>query len=105
MSRKLRKFTPEERLAIIQECEREGHSVTCRKYDLSPSLVQGWKKKYLSKGVDGLKPAYKKTDPELKVLQEENDRLKRIVAKQALEIEFKTELLKHAPIDYIKKKK
>jgi putative transposase len=105
MSRKLRKFTPEERLAILQECEREGQGVTCRKYNLSPSLVQGWKRKYLSQGVEGLKPAHRKIDPETKALQEENERLKRIIARQALELEFKTELLKHAPIDYIKKKR
>jgi transposase-like protein len=105
MSRKLRKFTPEERLSILQECEREGQAVTCRKYNLSPSLVQGWKKKYLTKGVDGLKSRRNQIDPETKALQEENERLKRIVARQALEIEFKTELLKHAPIDFIKKKR
>lgn len=105
MSRKLRKFTPEERLAILQECEREGQGVTCRKYNLSPSLVQHWKRKYLSQGVEGLKSNRKQADPEVKALQEENDRLKRIIARQALEIEFKTELLKHAPIDFIKKKR
>jgi transposase-like protein len=27
-----RKFTPEERLSIIQESQREGQTVTCRKY-------------------------------------------------------------------------
>jgi hypothetical protein len=31
-------------------------------------------------------------------LQEENDRLKRIIARQALEIEVKGELLKKTPI-------
>jgi len=34
-----RKFTPEDRLSILQEAQREGHSVTCRKYNLSPSLL------------------------------------------------------------------
>ena len=33
-------------------------------------------------------------DPELKTLQEENARLKKIIGNQALELEFKTELLK-----------
>lgn len=105
MSKNRRKFTAEERLSILQECDREGQSVTCRKYNLSPSLVQRWKQKYLSKGMEGLKRNYHRVDPELRKLEEENERLKKIVAKQALEIEFKTELLKHAPIDILKKKK
>jgi len=31
-------------------------------------------------------------------LEEENERLKRIIARQALEIEFKSELLKKSPV-------
>jgi putative transposase len=41
-----------------------------------------------------LKPKYHKVDPELRALQEENARLKKIIGNQALELEFKTELLK-----------
>jgi hypothetical protein len=36
-------------------------------------------------------------DPEVRRLEEENDRLKKIIARQALEIEVKTELLKKIP--------
>jgi len=43
-----------------------------------------------------LKPQYHKIDPELRALQEENARLKKIIGNQALELEFKTELLKKA---------
>jgi putative transposase len=42
----------------------------------------------------GLKRKYKTIDPAVRQLEVENDRLKRIIAKQALEIEFKDELLK-----------
>jgi transposase-like protein len=105
MSRQKRKFTPEERLSILQECDREGQSVTIRKYNLSPSLLQRWKQKYLAKGIAGLNPSYHRVDPEKRALEEENERLKKIVSKQALEIEFKTELLKHAQIDPLKKKR
>jgi len=45
-----------------------------------------------------LKDKHKKIDPELRELELENERLKRIIAKQALEIEVKTELLKKTPI-------
>ena len=67
-------------------------------YNLAPSLYAKWKNKYLSKGVEGLKSAYKRVDPELRLLEEENERLKRIIARQALEIEFKSELLKKSPV-------
>ena len=61
---------------------------------LSPSLLRRWRLKYLSKGKEGLKDSYARVDPQLRVLEEENERLKRIVAKQALELEIKSELLK-----------
>lgn len=38
-------------------------------------------------------------------MPDENERLKRIIAKQTIELEFKTELLKIAEIDPSKKKK
>lgn len=98
MSKEKRSFTPEERLSLLQEAEREGYMETCRKYNLSPSLLAKWKQRYLAKGSEGLKPAYKRVDPEVRALEEENERLKRIIARQALELEVKTELLKKTPI-------
>ncbi len=93
-----RKFTPEERLSILQEGEREGQASTIRKYHIAPSLYARWKKKYLQEGINGLKDKHKRVDPALRELELENDRLKRIIAKQALEIEVKSELLKKTPI-------
>jgi putative transposase len=95
MSKSRRQFSPEEKHSILQEAEREGHSETCRKYNLAASVLAYWKRKYLAKGKDGLKPGYKRIDPELRALEEENERLKRIIAKQAIELEFKTELIKN----------
>ena len=103
MPRTRRSFTPEDRLSIIQEAEREGYMETCRKYNLSPTLLSRWKQKYQAKGVDGLKPAYRRVDPEVRALEEENERLKRIIARQALELEVKTEMLKKTPIQPKKK--
>jgi transposase-like protein len=98
MTRTKRNFTPQERLSILQEGEREGHSITLRKYQIAPSLYARWKHKYLHEGIYGLKDKYKKVDPALRELELENERLKRIIAKQALEIEVKSELLKKTPI-------
>lgn len=94
MTKQRRQFTPEEKQSILQESEREGLMETCRKYNIAHSVLHYWKKKYLSKGKDGLKASYKKIDPQVRDLEEENHRLKKIIAKQALEIEVKDELLK-----------
>jgi putative transposase len=98
MAKTRRTFSPEDRLSLLKEAEREGFTETCRKHSLSPTLLSGWRKKYLSKGTDGLKPSYRRVDPEVKALMEENERLKRIVARQAMELEVKTEMLKKTPI-------
>jgi len=92
--KKRRQFTPEEKYSILQEAEREGSTETCRKYNLAHSVLSYWRKKYLSNGKEGLKAGYRKIDPQMRNLEEENIRLKKIIAKQALEIEVKDELLK-----------
>ena len=99
-----RTFSPEDRLSILQEATREGQTQTCRKYNIAPSLFARWKKKYLSQGLAGLKPAYKRVDPALRELEEENERLKKIIARQALELEVKTELLKKTSFQTLRRK-
>ena len=47
MKKERRSFSPEDRLAIVQEGQREGTTATCRKYNLSPSLFAKWRSKYL----------------------------------------------------------
>ena len=103
MSKVRRQFTPEERLSIVQESQREGVMQTTRKYNLSSSLLHKWKQRYLNKGMDGLKPGYHRIDPDIRALEQENERLKKIVAKQALQIEVQGELLKKTPIVSLKK--
>jgi hypothetical protein len=44
-----------------------------------------WKKQFNVGGLSSLKPQYHKIDPEVKALQEENERIKRIIVNQALE--------------------
>jgi transposase-like protein len=102
MAKTRRQFTPEEKHSILQESERLGVTETARKYNLAHSVLNYWKKKYLVKGKDGLKHSYKKIDPENRSLEEENARLKKIIANQALELEFKTELLKKSDAQYRK---
>ena len=105
MTKTRRQFSPEEKHSILQEAEREGYSQTCRKYNLATSLLALWKKKYLLNGKDGLKPSYHRVDPKVRELEEENVRLKKIIAKQALEMEVKDELLKKSHAHSLKEKK
>ena len=102
MTRTRRQFTPEEKHSILQEAEREGFSQTCRKYNLAASVLTYWKRKYLLKGKDGLKASYQRIDPRVGEMEQENARLKKIIAEQALELEFKTELLKKSDVHYQK---
>lgn len=89
-----RKWSEAQKLQIIQETEQYGLQETLRKYNLSQSLFHKWRRAYNGEGMQGLKPRYKLVDPAMRHLEVENERLKRIIAKQALEIEFKDELLK-----------
>lgn len=97
MSRQRRKWTEAEKLQIIQESEQNGLTETLRRHNVAQSLFHRWRRAYNGEGMDGLKPKYKTIDPEVKRLQQENERLKKIIAKQALEIDFKDELLKKSP--------
>jgi transposase-like protein len=103
MTKERRKFSPEDRLSIIQELQREGLMPTSRKYNIAASLLLRWKNKYLTNGVSGLKNSYYRVDPELRKLEEDNARLRKIIADQALELEVKSELLKKTPIQPKKK--
>jgi putative transposase len=103
MSKTRKQYTPEERLSLVQEAQREGVTETSRKYNIAVSSLHKWKQRYLNKGTEGLKSAYKRIDPEVRALEQENERLKKIVAKQALQIEVQGELLKKTPIGPSKK--
>ena len=105
MTKVRRKFAPEEKYSILQEAEREGSTEICRKYNLASSVLVYWKKKYLSKGKEGLKVSYKRLDPKVRDLEEENLRLKKIIAKQALEIEVKDELIKKGEAHFQKERR
>ena len=94
MKKERRNWTIEQKLQIIQEVDQSGVAEVLRKNNLFPSLFHRWKREFNENGVAGIQPKYHTVDQALKALQAENARLKRIVANQALELEFKTELLK-----------
>ena len=103
MSKTRRQFSVEQKLAILNEADQQGVTQTLRKHNLSHSVLLRWKNQFNNGGSGSLKPQYRKVDPELKALQEENARLKKIIGNQALELEFKTELLKKTNVPFPKR--
>ncbi len=93
MSTKRRSWSVEQKLQVIQEADQYGLTETLRKYNLAQSLFHRWKKEFNQDGISGLQPKYHTVDPEVKQLQSENERLKRIIENQALVLEFKNVLL------------
>ena len=103
MSKTRRQFSVEQKLAILNEADQQGVTQTLRKHNLSHSVLLRWKNQFNSGGSGSLKPQHRKVDPELKALQEENARLKKIIGNQALELEVKTELLKKTNVPFPKR--
>ena len=102
MSKARRQFSSAQKLSILNEADQTGITQTLRKHNLSHSVFLRWKHQFNSGGAGSLTPQYHKTDPELKALQDENARLKKIIGNQALELEFKTELLKKTNVPFHK---
>jgi putative transposase len=75
------RFTEEQIISILKQ-QDEGQKVgdICRKHGLSEQTFHNWKKKYGGLDADELR--------RLKDLEQENSRLKRIVADQALDIQI-----------------
>jgi putative transposase len=81
------RFSDEQIVGILKEhAAGEGAGVLCRRHGISEQTLYRWKQKY-----DGLE---RNEVRRLKVLEEENARLKRLVAEQALEAQALKELLR-----------
>ncbi len=83
---KARQYTEEQIIAVLKEGEA-GTPVSelCRKHGMSDATYYNWKSKYSGMTVSDLK--------KLKALEDENRRLKQIVAEQALDIRALKDLL------------
>ena len=86
MSAQRRKFTNEEKLNILHQAKLSGITRVLREYKLSYSVFSRWKQQMNT-------DSFTQADASLFELKQENMRLKKIVADQALELEVKKELL------------
>jgi len=83
---KARKYTEEQIIAVLKEGEAGAKiGELCRKYGMSDATYYNWKRKYAGMTVSDLR--------RMKALEEENRRLKQIVAEQALDNRTLKELL------------
>ena len=86
-------LTLEEKVKIVQEAEQVGFTETALKHNVSARQIYRWREKLQNGGSKSLSYGAK-IDPEVKALKEENLQLKKLVAKLALTVEIKEELLK-----------
>ena len=82
---KTRRYTEVQIFRILQEVDAGSQVVdVAREHGVSPATIHRWKSKYGGITLSELK--------RLKALEEENTRLKRIVAQQVLDIELLKEI-------------
>src|SRR6476659_9908167 len=90
-----RKFTDDQRLEILHQANESGVTAVLREHRLSYSVFARWRQKFLNQNTTAeVMREVNKTRSELKVLSDENLRLKKIIAEQALQLERKNEELR-----------
>jgi transposase-like protein len=85
----------EEKIAIIEEAEK-APTVTevLRKYNVAQSIYYKWKRQFEAYGEAAFDNKYYRTDPEVRRLESENQRLKKLLVEKELEIELLEECVK-----------
>lgn len=90
-----RRWKAEEKLALINEIKEKGQVVeTCRKYGADPTMFYRWKEIFDTYGVEGLRSRTRHSDPSVRKLKKENERLKKMLAERELEVEMLQEAYK-----------
>lgn len=79
------RFSEEQIIGILREASGETTVETvCARHNLSKATFYGWKRKYGGMEVEGIR--------QIRALAEENSRLKRLVADQAVQIQILKEV-------------
>jgi putative transposase len=90
-----RKFTKDEKLAIIKEVSEQGLKSTLEKYNLYPASYYSWKKKFDEMGEDGFTHGITRAQiRRIRELEKENKLLKELIIDKELEGKLKDDLLK-----------
>ncbi|WP_276483807.1 transposase [Paraflavitalea pollutisoli] len=95
MATQRRKFSTDEKIGIVQKAGQLGVTAVLHEHHLSYSVFARWRKQYQQANASAAEhAAANKVRSELKQLLEENARLKKIIADQALELERREEDLR-----------
>jgi len=87
-----RKFTDEQKLEILRQANEMGVITVIQNHKLSYSVFARWREKFIENDKNRQeKNLRSKAKSELKQFMEENTRLKKIIADQALELERRNE--------------
>ena len=78
------RFTDEQIVRILQEADQSPVVEVAKRHGVSEPSIYAWRKKFGDLGTDGVK--------RLKQLEQENNRLKKILADRDLEIEVMKEI-------------
>jgi putative transposase len=78
------RFTEEQMVAILREADRDGVPAVAKRHKVSDQTVYTWKKRFGTFQPDDVR--------RLKQLEQENARLKKLVAERDLEIEVMKEI-------------
>jgi putative transposase len=78
------RFTEEQMVAVIREADRDGVPAVAKRHKVSDQTVYTWKKRFGAFQPDDVR--------RLKQLEQENARLKKLVAERDLEIEVMKEI-------------
>lgn len=89
-----RRWTIEEKIAILTEAKNGNIVDVCRKHNLSTGSFYNWKKKFDTKGEEGLKVNYDNRSSEMKKAEDEIRILRKLLADREIELEVQKELLK-----------
>lgn len=84
---KMRRFTEEQIITILRQAETGGQTIgsVCRAHGISETTFYTWRKKYSGVDVAAVK--------RLRELEQENARLKRLLAERALELDVVKDVL------------
>ncbi len=94
MSKIRRYFSKEEKLQILKEADEHGIEYALHKYQITKNLYYNWKSSFEYISTNDLISKYRKVDSKVRDLERENERLRLIIAKQAIFLELKNELQK-----------
>jgi putative transposase len=78
------RFTEEQMVAIVRECDRDPVDAVAKRHKITAQTIYIWKKKFGAFDANEVR--------RLKTLEQENARLKKLVAERDLEIEVMKEI-------------